>query len=119
MKQVYFTLALGCAAWATSSLAAPERVATVLCYLRSDQVSPAPNTLNANYSINAQKRAVGISVTRTATGTYLLSVGGSPWGLNGYGQISPYGNGLNILCHVGNWSAEIATLFPICHSTCP
>ena len=111
MKQVFCALALGYTVWATSSFADPERVATVLCYLRS--------VPNSSYSVTAQKRAVGIIVTRTAAGTYSLSVGGSPWGLDGYGQISPYGSGLNVLCHVGNWSADITTLFPICQSICP
>jgi hypothetical protein len=119
MKQAFIALALGCTAWATSSFADPARVATVLCYLRSDRALAVPNTSNSNPSANAQQRAAGISVTRTATGTYLLSVGGSPWGLDGYGQISPYGSGFDILCHVGNWSAEITNLFPICQSTCP
>src|ERR1700757_504758 len=97
IKQVFCALALGCTVWATSSFADPARVATVLCYLRCNQALPAPNTPNSQYSVNAQKRAEGISVTRTASGTYLLSVGGSPWGLDGYAQISPYGSGLNIL----------------------
>jgi hypothetical protein len=118
MKQVFCALAVGYTVWATSSFADPARVATVLCYLQSDQVSPAFNMPNFNYSVNAQKRAVGISVTRTATGTYLLSVGGRPWGLDSYRQISPYGIGLNVLCHVGNWSADLTTLFPICQRIC-
>ena len=102
MKRAFFALAFGCIVWAISALADPARVATVLCYLQSDQ-----------------NRAEGISVTRTATGTYLLSVGGRPWGLDGYGQISPYGSGLDTLCHVGDWSADITALFPICQTICP
>ena len=119
MKQAFVALALGCTVWATSSFADPVRVATVLCYLRSDRASAAPTTSNSNHSVNVQKSAAGISVTRTASGTYLLSVGGNPWGLGGYGQISPCGSGLDTLCHVGNWSADIAALFPICQTICP
>jgi hypothetical protein len=114
MKQVFCALALGCIVWATSSFADPVRVATALCYLWPHQASPA---LNTPYSVNAQNTAVAISVTRTATGTYMIS--GGPWGSGGQAQVSAYGNGLTTLCHVGSWSIELATLFPICQRTCP
>jgi hypothetical protein len=78
MKQAFCALTLGSVVWTTSSFADPGRVATVLCY-------PRPNS---QYSVvNAQDKAVGIRVTRTAAGTYLISAGGSPWGLGGYGPI--------------------------------
>jgi hypothetical protein len=88
-------LALGCIAWATPSLADPGRGATTLCYLWANNPSPAigvPYEPSPTYSFNAQNRAGGISVTRTATGTYSVKCtgvgGGIPWGAAGHVQVS-------------------------------
>jgi hypothetical protein len=103
--------ALGSVMWATPSLADPGRVANVPCYLWANQASPAlnvPYTPSPTYSFNAQNRSGGISVTKTATGTYSVTCtgvgGGAPWGPGGHVQVSAYRNGINTFCHVGGWS---------------
>jgi hypothetical protein len=108
-------LALGCMAWATPSHADAGRGAATLCYLWADQPSPAlnePYTPDPVYSFNAQNGADGNSVTKIATGTYLVKCtgvgGGSPWGPGGHVQVSAYGDGLNTFCHVGSWSTGVA-----------
>jgi hypothetical protein len=113
LRRVFLTIgvsALGCVMWAMPSLADPGRGANVQCYLWANQASPALNTAytpSPTYSFNAQNRAGGISVTKTATGTYSVKCtgvgGGSPWGAGGHVQVSAYGNGVNTFCHVGSW----------------
>ena len=97
MKRILGVLALACSVWATPALADPGRGATVLCYVWADQASPAlntPYTPSPLYSFNAQNRAGGNSITRTATGTYSVKCtgvgGGSPWGEGGHVQVSSY-----------------------------
>jgi hypothetical protein len=103
-------LALGCIVWATPSFADAGRGAATLCYLWADNPSPplnTPYTPDATYSFNAQDGSNGITVTKTGTGTYLVTCtgvgGGSPWGPGGHVQVSAYGDGLNTFCHVGHW----------------
>lgn len=103
-------LAIGCIVWATPSLADPGRGTTTLCYLWANNASPAigtPYTPSPTYSFNAQNRAGGISVTKTATGTYSVKCtgvgGGTPWAAGGHVQVTGYG-GNNSYCHVGSWS---------------
>src|SRR5262245_16121667 len=103
-------LGLGSIALATPSLADPGRGATVLCYLWAHNGSPPLNTPyepSPTYSFNAQNRSGGITVTKTATGTYSVKCtgvgGGTPWGPGGHVQVSAYGDGSNSFCHVGSW----------------
>jgi len=103
-------LALGSIVWATPSFADPGRGATTLCYLWNNNASPTIGTAyepNSTYSFNAQNRAGGIRVTRTATGTYSVTCtgvgGGSAWGPGGHVQVSAYGFGNNGSCHVQSW----------------
>jgi hypothetical protein len=117
-RQVFLAMgisALGSVMWATPSLADPGRGANVMCYLWANNASPtinAPYEPSATYSFNAQNRAGGISVTKTATGTYSVKCtgvgGGSAWGAGGHVQVSAYGNGINTFCHVGSWSTGSA-----------
>ena len=108
MKQIFSVMVLGCILWATPSLADPGRGTTVLCYLWANEASPALNTAytpSSTYSFNAQDRAAGISVTKTATGTYAVKcagVGGTGWGPGGHVQVSAYGSS-NTFCHVQDW----------------
>jgi hypothetical protein len=90
--------ALGSVMWATPSLADPGRGANVQCYLWANQASPTlnvPYTPSPTYSFNAQNRSGGISVTKTATGTYSVTCtgvgGGSPWGPAGMCRSRPTG----------------------------
>jgi hypothetical protein len=102
-------LALAGMVWAAPTLADPGRGSTTMCYLWANNPSPAINTPyepSATYSYNAQNRAGGISVTKTATGVYSVKctgVGGGPWGAGGHVQVSAYGSGSNTQCHVGGW----------------
>jgi hypothetical protein len=108
-------LALACIIWATPSFADAGRGAATLCYLWADQPSPPLNTPyrpNTFYSFNAQNGSDGISVTKTATGTYSVKCtgvgGGQAWGPGGHVQVSAYGDGVNTFCHVGSWSTGLA-----------
>jgi hypothetical protein len=87
MNRTLGLLVLACLLWATPSFGDPGRGAAVLCYVWANQASPAVNARyepDAHYSFNAQNRAGGITVTKTATGTYFVrctGVGGGPaWG---------------------------------------
>jgi hypothetical protein len=109
-RVVFSALALGCVAWAAPSRADPGRGAATQCYLWANQASPtlnAPYEPSATYSFNTQNRAGGITVTKTATGTYSVKCtgvgGGTPWGAGGHVQVSGYGTS-NSYCHVGGWS---------------
>jgi len=115
MKLASGVLVLAYTVWATPSLADPGRGATVLCYLWADNPSPPLNTPyepDPFYSFNAQDRAGGITVTKTDTGSYLVTCtgvgGGDAWGPGGHVQVSAYGDGLNTFCHVGSWSTGVA-----------
>jgi hypothetical protein len=108
-------LALGGIVCATPSLADGGRGAATLCYLWADQPSPPLNTPyqpSPIYSFNAVNGSDGISVTKTATGSYLVKctgVGGGPLlGPGGHVQVSAYGDGVNTFCHVGSWSTGVA-----------
>jgi hypothetical protein len=104
-------LALCCIAGATPSLAqATGRGAATLCYLWANNASPPLNTPyepDATYSFNAVNGPEGNSVTKTATGTYLVKCtgvgGGSLIGAGGHVQVSAYGDRVNTFCHVGSW----------------
>ena len=103
-------LALCCVAGATPSLADGGRGAATLCYLRADQASPPLNTPyrpSPTYSFNAVNGPDGNSVTKTATGRYLVKctgVGGGPLlGQGGHVQVSAYGDAATTFCHVGSW----------------
>ncbi|WGJ13055.1 hypothetical protein QEV83_09945 [Methylocapsa sp. D3K7] len=112
-RRFFFTAgaaALGCAFWATPSFADPGRGANVMCYAWANNASPTinvPYEPSPTYSFNAQNRAGGISVTKTATGTYTVTCtgvgGGSQWGAGGHVQVSAYGFGNNGSCHVAGW----------------
>ena len=102
------TLFLGVAA--TPSFADGGRQAATLCYLWAHNSSPQLNTPyqpDPDYSFNAVSGSGGISVTKTATGTYLVTctgVGGGPLlGPGGHVQVSAYGTA-NTFCHVGGWN---------------
>src|SRR5262249_55838118 len=80
-----------------------------LCYLWAHNASPAlntPYTPSTIYSFNATHQ--GISVTKVATGTYVVTCrgvgGGSQQGPGGHVQVSSYGDGVNTFCHVGSWA---------------
>ena len=107
-------LALGCVALTTPALADAGRGAAALCYLWADQPSPTigtPYEPDATYSFNAKSGSSGITVTKTATGTYSVTcvgVGGNTaWGPGGHVQVSAYGTGANTSCHVGSWSTGV------------
>lgn len=107
-------LALGCIAWTTPALAGAGRAGAVLCYLWADVASPTintPYTPSTDYSFNAKNGSDGITVTKTATGTYSVTctgVGGNTqWGPGGHVQVSAYGDGANTYCHVGSWSTGV------------
>jgi hypothetical protein len=71
-------LAPGCLVWTTPSLAGAGRAAATLCYLWADDEAHAlnaPYTPDTDYSFNAQDGSDGI-VTRTGTGTYLVTCTG-------------------------------------------
>ena len=111
MKRTFGMLLLGCIVWATPALADPGRGATVLCYVWANDASPTPNvpyTPSSFYSFNTQDRATGNSVTKHSTGVYSVTctgVGGDrAWGEGGHVQVSSYGDGNNVSCHVGSWS---------------
>src|SRR5262249_21306861 len=94
---VFALLLLG----ATAAMADPGRGSSVQCYLWANTASPAigvaytPSTI---YSYNAVGRAAGITVTKTATGTYTVTckgVGGGSlfsgsgtWGAGGHVQVT-------------------------------
>jgi hypothetical protein len=107
-------LALGSIACATPSLAAEGRAAATLCYLWNHEASFALNTPyqpSAFYSFNAVNGPDGNSVTRIATGTYVVKctgVGGGPlFPEGGHVQVSAYGDGVNTFCHVGHWETGV------------
>ena len=114
MKRIFISfgvLSLGSIALATPSLADPGRGATVLCYLWNNNASPTlnvPYEPSSTYSFNAQNRAGGNTVTKTATGTYSVKCsgvgGGTQWGPGGHVQVSAYGFSNNGSCHVVSWS---------------
>jgi hypothetical protein len=110
IKRTLGLLAVGCSIWATPALADPGRGTAVLCYLWNQDAAHALNTSyqpSPQYAFNAQNRAGGISITRTATGVYSVTCtgvgGGTPWGAGGHVQVSSYGDGDNTFCHVGHW----------------
>ena len=114
MKRIFGVLVLGCILWTTPSLADPGRGAAVLCYVWANNASPAVNTAyepDTRFSFNAQNRAAGIKVAKTATGTYTVTctgVGGggsSTWGYGGHVQVSSYGSS-NTFCHVQEWATS-------------
>lgn len=108
-------LALGCIAGTTPSLAqATGRGAATLCYLWANNPSPPLNTPyvpSTTYSFNVNTGPEGNSVTKTATGTYLVKcdgVGGGRFlGPGGHVQVSSYGDGVNTFCHVGSWDTGV------------
>jgi hypothetical protein len=116
MKNIFCTLALGCiAASAAPAFADSGRGAATLCYLWADQPSPVlntPYTPDPTYSFNAKNGSSGISISKTATGTYLVTctgVGGTTaWGSGGHVQVSAYGNGVSTFCHVGSWGTGVS-----------
>jgi hypothetical protein len=76
----------------------------IACYLWADQPSPVigtPYTPDPAYSFNANKK--GISVTKVSTGVYMVTCAGQANGSGGHVQVSAYGSGSNIACHVGEW----------------
>jgi hypothetical protein len=110
MNRIFRLLVLGCMIWATPSFADSGRGATVLCYVWANQTSPALNAAyepDARFSFNAQHKGGGITVTKTATGTYSVRCtgvgGGNAWGPGGHVQVSSYGNE-NTFCHVQEWN---------------
>jgi hypothetical protein len=121
IKRFLGLLALGLLAfapsiWATPAMADPGRGTTVLCYLWNQEKANTFNTPYAptpEYAFNAQNRAGGISITRTATGVYSVTCtgvgGGSVWGEGGHVQVSSYGEDAddNTFCHVGHWSTGV------------
>jgi hypothetical protein len=85
-----------------------------LCYLWADNASPPLNTPyepDPTWSFNAVNGPAGNSVTKTATGTYLVKCtgvgGGSLLGAGGHVQVSAYGDGVNTFCHVGSWGTGV------------
>lgn len=101
---------------ASAAMADPGRGSATQCYLWANDPSPSigvayvPSTL---YSYNAVGRSAGISVTKTALGTYSVTcrgVGGGPlfsgsgaWGFGGHVQVSAYGSTPDN-CKVVSWS---------------
>jgi len=82
----------------------------VLCYLWANEPSPAintPYTPNPTYSFSSKHKP--ISVTKLATGVYevaCIGEGGGPKGPGGHVQVSSYGTGNNVACHVGEWDTS-------------
>ena len=109
-----FALILG--AVAVPSMADPGRGASILCYVWSNNASPAigvPFVPSNVYSFNAVGRAQANTVTRTAVGTYTVTckgVGGGglfsgsgSWGPGGHVQVTAYGGEDADHCKVQSW----------------
>jgi hypothetical protein len=109
-----FTLAF--AALASPSMADPGRGTNVLCYVWSNNASPAvgvPFTPSNVYSYNAVGKAQANSVTKTAVGTYTVTcrgVGGGAlfggsgsWGPGGHVQVTAYGGEDADYCKIVSW----------------
>jgi hypothetical protein len=86
-----------------------------MCYLWANNASPPLNTPyepSSYYSFNAQNKASGITVTKTATGTYSVTCrgvgGGTPLEPGGHVQVSAYGDGVSTFCNVGRWGTSDA-----------
>jgi hypothetical protein len=110
MKHLFALATLFLSIAATPSFANGGRQAATLCYLWANNPSPALNTPyqpDPDYSFNAVNGSGGISVSKTGTGTYVVTctgVGGGPnLGPGGHVQVSGYGDGANTFCHVGFW----------------
>jgi hypothetical protein len=88
----------------------------VLCYLWADQASPelnSPYTPDPVFSFNAAKKQP-ISVTKVGTGVYNVVCtgdGGGSKGPGGHVQVSGYGPGNNVACHVGEWFSDGSDFF--------
>jgi len=107
-------LTLGCMVGVTPALADAGRGAATLCYVWANEASPTintPYTPDATYSFNVKNGPEGISVTKTATGTYSVTctgVGGATvWGPGGHVEVSAYGDGVATFCHVGSWETGV------------
>ena len=103
-------LALGCIAGATPTLANGGGSGGTVVLSLANNPSPPLNTPyrpDPDYSFNAVDGSDGISVTKTALGTYLVACtgvsGGPLLGPGGHVQVSAYGAGVNTFCHVGGW----------------
>lgn len=109
--------ALILAAFAVPSMADPGRGATILCYVWSNNASPAigvPFVPSNVYSYNAVGRAQANTVTRTAVGVYTVTckgVGGGAlfggsgsWGPGGHVQVTAYGGEDADYCKVQSWT---------------
>jgi hypothetical protein len=115
------SLILVCAAWVSPASADPGRGTTVLCYLWASIPSPtigAPYEPNILYSYNEQNRAKGISVTKTATGSYTVTCtgvgGGTAWGEGGHVQVTAVGSN-STFCKVVDWSTGAANFRALVH----
>jgi hypothetical protein len=110
-----FAMVLG--ALASPSMADPGRGADILCYVWSNQASPAIGVAfnpSIPYAYNSIGRAQGISVTRTAVGTYTVTckgvgggalvAGGGSWGPGGHVQVTAYGSEDADYCKVQSWT---------------
>jgi hypothetical protein len=110
-----FAMVLG--VLASPSMADPGRGADILCYVWSNQASPAIGVAfnpSIPYSYNSIGRSQGISVTRTAVGTYnvtckgvgggALVTGGGSWGPGGHVQVTAYGSEDADYCKVQSWT---------------
>jgi hypothetical protein len=110
-----FAMVLG--VLATPSMADPGRGADILCYVWSNQASPAIGVAfnpSIPYAFNSVGRSQGISVTRTAVGTYTVTcrgvgggslfAGGGSWGPGGHVQVTAYGTEDADYCKVGSWT---------------
>ena len=81
----------------------------MLRYLGTNNASPTlniPYEPSATYSCNAENKAGGINVTKTATRTYSVKctgVAAAP-AAGGLVQVSGYGNGIDIFWLVWSWS---------------
>ena len=102
---------------AAPSMADPGRGADVLCYVWSNQASPAIGVAfnpSIPYAFNAVGRSQGISVTRTAVGVYTVTcrgvgggalfAGGGSWGPGGHVQVTAYGAEDADHCKVQSWT---------------
>ena len=116
IKNVTILLAaLGLIAVSMTGAQAANNQGKLLCYLWANQASPAlntPYTPDPTYSFNAKHK--DISVTKVATGVYsvqCVGAGGGSRGPGGHVQVSAYGSGSNVACHVGEWDTSGPDLF--------
>jgi hypothetical protein len=105
------SLILVCAAWVSPASADPGRGTTVLAF-HCQRLARLTNQIIL-YSYNEQNRAKGISVTKTANGSYTVTCtgvgGGTAWGEGGHVQVTAVGSN-STLCKVVDWSTGAGLL---------